>query len=188
MATLENNAEEKKTVPSESEKIVQQMEGLSPEELEELKKKLQRIKKDKLEKREQEREYSDEELKFRFQYIIFRLREDWKMAILPMIMVILTTLTFLVFWIVQKQDGLAYGFGFSAIFVAGLVYYVISTNREIKRLEEAAKDPRANLHLVEHQKRWYELEFESLSDEEKEAALERVKSYSRIFARHKKKK
>jgi len=182
--------EEKEVVQEESKQdaIVKQVEGLSADEIEELKKKLSALKKEKVKQEEKARVYSDQELLDRFDYLIYNKRKTLKGTIIPFIFITLVILAFIVTWIILGNDSLLYGFGFSFIFFAGILYYIISERKDIRRLEEGKLDPKANMNLILEEKKWYQIEFENMSEEEQKEALEHVRSYSKVFGRYRDKK
>ena len=179
---------QEETSEQKQEAIVKQVEGLSAEEIEQLKEKLNALKKEKVKKVEEERVYTDQELLDRFDYSIYMKRKGIKNTIVPFIAIILILAAFIATWIILSNDSLLYGFGFSFLFFAGLLYYIISEKHDIRRLEIGRVNPRENMNLIFEEKKWYQIEFENMSEEEQQAALDHVRSFSKVFAKHRDKK
>lgn len=173
---------------SKTDEIVDKLENLDEDELEQLKKKLQEIKKRKEAERKERKEFNEEEISWRFEYFIMQKQEELKKSIPGFLLALAVFLTFLIIQIVVKEAALWYGVGFSSLFVIGLTAYFIVTKKEIRALQEDSKRPMDNIHLVVHEKTWYEMEYDKLSDEEKEERRKMYNStFNRMFAKYKKK-
>lgn len=164
--------------------LTKQMEDLDEEEIDELKRKLDKLKKEKIKQKEENRVYTDEELRDRFDYLIYRERALYRRTIIPFVFISLVCAAFIVCWLVLGNETLLYGFGFAFIFFAGILYYMISERKEIKSLVNGRENPREHLDLIFEEKKWYQIEFENMSEEEQKEALDHVRSYSKIFGRY----
>lgn len=180
--------DEKKINSEKSAKIEREMQDLSPEELEALRLKLQSIKKTKEKEKEEKHVFTKEELLERFEYSICERKIERRNTFFPLIVSLVIFIGFIVVWIVTSESSMAYGVGFGFVFAGGSIAYMIVSTKEIKALEEGMKDPLNNIDLVTHKKAWYEEALDNMSEEEREAALEKAKSYSKILGRYKKKK
>ena len=185
MFNIEETNNEKVT---KTEEIVDKLEEMNEDELEQLKIRLQQIKKKKEQERIEKKEFTEEEIAWRFEYFAMQKQEELKKSIPGFLLSFIVFLTFLIIQLVSKEASLWYGVGFSFLFVLGLTVYTAVTIKEIKALKIGAEKPMENMHLVVHEKKWYEMEYDKLSDEEKEERRKLYNStFNKMFARYKKK-
>ncbi len=178
--------EEEKLATSRTDEISSKLEEMDEDELEKIKVRLQEIRKQKAEATLEKKTFTHDELLWRFEYFIMQKQAEVRRSIAGYALVVAIFVGFIVVLAITGEQSMWYGIGFATVFFAGLTAYMFISAKEIKALKDGMKEPEKNIGLVVKDKTWYEMEYDKLTDEEKEERRKRNARFN-IFTRFSKK-